>query len=117
MMTAKRTAKKNLVGPTLVPWMARAGAKLRPVPVGDYGVVRMVRGKFKCYLGLYDNDGEVGLSIVYPWARAPADYVVVRHSSLALATPAEESLWEAVNGNPFAFNAVIRRVREQHGGR
>jgi hypothetical protein len=36
----------------------------------------------------------------------PAGYVVVRHSSLAEATPSEARLWESVNENPFAQRTI-----------
>ncbi len=102
----KRSRKKHLAGPTLVPWTARAGSRLRPVPRGKYGVVRITRGRYAGRLGFYDDDEVQGTSIVYPWGSVPAGYVVVRHSSLAEATPTEARLWEAVNENPFAQRTI-----------
>jgi len=86
--------------------MARAGSRLRPVPRGKYGIVRIARGRYAGHLGFYDDDDVQGTSIVYPWGSAPAGYVVVRHSSLAKATSREAKFWEAVNENPFAVRTV-----------
>ena len=102
----KTSEGKHLAGPTLVPWRARAGSRLRPVPRGKYGIVRITRGQYAGHLGFYDDDEERGISIVYPWGSVPAGYVVVRHSSLAEATPAEARLWNQVNDNPFARRTI-----------
>lgn len=37
---------------------------------------------------------------------AAAKFVMVRHSSLAVATPGEAERWEAVNENPLAARTV-----------
>ncbi len=96
----------HLAGPTLVPWTARAGSRLHPVPRGTFGVVRITRGRYAGHLAYYDDDAEQGTSIVYPWGSVPAGYVVVRHSSLAEATPTEARRWEEVNENPFARRTI-----------
>lgn len=106
--------KKHLAGPTLVPWTARAGGRLRPVPRGKYGIVRITRGRYAGHLGFYDDDDVMGTSIVYPWGSAPAGYIVVRHSSLAEATSAEAKLWEAVNENSFAARTVVNWFKQHH---
>jgi hypothetical protein len=108
----KRKLRKHLAGPTLVPWTARAGSRLRPVPRGKYGIVRITRGRYAGHLAYYDDDEGQGTSIIYPWASMPAGYVVVRHSSLAQATPAEARLWEEVNENPFAQRTVARHFEK-----
>jgi len=105
---SKRKRRKHLAGPTLVPWTARGGSQLRPVPRGKFGVVRIMRGRYAGHLAYYDDDEELGTSIVYPWGSVPAGYVVVRHSSLAEATPSEARRWEEVNENPFARRTVVR---------
>ena len=110
---------KPLAGPTLVPWTARQREKLRPVLSGAYGVVRIAGGRLKGHLGLYDDDDERDLAIVYPVGPPPADYVVCRLSSLAKATGAEDEAWWVVNANQIATRIAVnefkRRVREQRG--
>lgn len=108
MRGMKGSRRRHLAGPTLVPWSARAGSRLRPVPRGKYGIVRVTRGRYAGHLAYYDDDEVQGTSVIYPWGLAPAGYAVVRHSSLAQATPAEERRWEEVNENPFAKRTVAR---------
>jgi hypothetical protein len=72
----------RLTGPTLVPWSAGSGARLERVPQGDYGVVRLTAGRFKGFLGLYDDDDRV--AIVYPWGPPRCAQVTCLHSSMAL---------------------------------
>jgi hypothetical protein len=110
--TSNGKQQKTLAGPTLVSWKARKGARLRPVPQGKYGIVRITRGRYAGHLGFYDDDEVMGTSIVYPWGSTPAGYVVVRHSSLAEATPAEARLWDEVNENPFARRNVRRHFEK-----
>jgi hypothetical protein len=74
--------------------------------------VRITRGRYAGRLAYYDDDEEQGTSIVYPWGSVPSGYVVVRHSSLAVATPTETRLWEAVNENPFARRTVARHFEK-----
>jgi hypothetical protein len=110
---------KPLAGPTLVPWTARQREKLKPVLQGAYGVVRIAGGHLKGHLGLYDDDDERNLAIVYPLGPPPADYLVCRRSSLAKAAAAEDEAWWTVNANQIATRIAVnefkRRVRERHG--
>ena len=43
---AAQKPRQHLIGPTLVPWKTRAGTPLRPARGGDYGAVRITRGRF-----------------------------------------------------------------------
>ena len=103
---------ERLAGPRLMPWTAEPGAKLEHVPEGDYGVVRLTAGRFKGYLGLYDDDDD-RVAIVYPWGPPPCSYIACRHSSMAIATDAEAERWWSVNANAFAMRRADREV-EQH---
>lgn len=60
-----------------------------------YGVVRVVAGRYRGGLGLYDDDDSPGRAIVY-LDRAHFDpYVIIPRAYLVAATAEETAAWRA----------------------
>jgi hypothetical protein len=88
------------------------------VELGDYGVVRVVRGRHKGKIGYYDDDcSEVGVghyAIIYFGAPFASPYFLVRHSSLEPCAEPFAPLEEFLRAYPdlAAQHGVHRRPYE-----
>jgi len=79
----------------------------------EWGYVAITRGRYKGRIGYYDDDAERDLLVVYletPWVRP---YVLVRRSSVRVATDVEAQSFQREHENDIAHARAKRLLKEE----
>jgi len=93
-----------------------APAPGRAPDLGEYGVVAVVKGRYKGRLGYYDDEGDSwAWAVVYLDGAPPyaSPYVLIYRKWLRVATRAQSARWERLSFNDIALARWRKANRER----